>query len=221
MAPRLPWVSVRGDYLAYDYQRGLLATRRFADLLGVRLDAAAEHRHARQKLDVPASPALAEAAAGRIAITLGGVQPHRVYCGWPDVARALVARGHRRIALLGSSNGAALAHAVRAALAGGDADVLDLVGKTDIAVTRNAMAASAAVLAVDGGLMHLACTTETPMLALFDATSLPVWRVPPDFDGRTLVSASADVNGIAPGAVVDAALALFDARGIAPDTARD
>ena len=106
---------------------------------------------------------------------------------------------------------------MKEALAGSAADLLDLVGKTDLAGTRAAMTACAAIVAVDGGLMHLACTTQTPMLALFDATSLPVWRVPPDFDGATLVAPGADVNGIAPHAVIDAALAYFDARGVVPE----
>ena len=215
VAPKLPWVSVRADYIAYDFQRGQLAARRFAELLGVRLDAAAENRHARQKLEV-AGEATGNAANGRVAITLGAVQPHRTYRAWPQVARALVAHGHRRLTLLGSSNGAALAQAVHDALAGTDADVLDLVGRTDIAGSRRAMASSAALVCVDGGLMHLGCTTRTPMLALFDATSLPVWRLPPDFDGATLVSATDDVNGLAADDVAAAALAFFQARAIEP-----
>ena len=215
-APRLPWVSVRGDYVAYDFQRGLLATRRFAELLGLDLDAAAERRHARQKLDDPSRPASDAAAHGRIAITMGGVQPWRTYRHWPAVARALVADGHRRLVLLGSDNGTALAGALREALAGRDADVLDLVGRTDIAGTRAAIAASAALLCVDGGLMHLGCTTATPMLALFDATSLPVWRVPIDFDGTALVSPSGDVNDLGPEAVAAAALAFLQTRVSGP-----
>ena len=212
LAPRLPWVSVREDYLVYDFQRGLLSTRRFAELLGVRLGDEDERRHARQKFELLDRPASDEAASGRVALTLGGVQPWRTYRRWPDVARALAASGHRRFVLLGSDNGTALARELRDAFAASDADVLDLVGRTDIAGTRAAIAASRALLCTDGGLMHLGCTTRTPMLALFDATSLPVWRLPPDFDGLTLVSTNADVNGVETGDVVDAALTLLQAR---------
>ncbi len=208
VAPRLPWLSVRGDYLAYDYQRGLLATRRFAELLGVELSRADELRHARQKLDViGVEPP--PGAERRVAIAVGGVRPERTWRGWPAGPRARRDAAHDRYLLLGSGNGAEHARAVREAIP--DADVLDLVGGATIADTQQAMAVARAVLCVDGGLMHLACTTRTPMLALFDRTSLPVWRVPIDWDGRPIVSATADVNGIAPDAVIDEAKRLLAA----------
>ncbi len=208
VAPRLPWLSVRGDYLAYDYQRGLLATRRFAELLGVTLSRSDELRHARQKLDV-AGAVPSPDSNGRVAITLGGVRPERTWRGWPAVARALRDAGIDRFLLLGSGNGAEHARAVRDAIP--DADVLDLVGRATIPGTQQAMAVSRAVLCVDGGLMHLACTTRTPMLALFDRTSLPIWRVPLDWDGRAIVSDTADVNGIAVDAVIEEAKRLLAA----------
>ncbi len=209
-APSLPWLSIRGDYLAYDYQRGMLATRRLSAVLGAALSPADELRHARQKLDiVDAAPAPAE-AAGRIAVTLGGVQPLRTYRHWPAVVRTLAAAGHRRWTLLGSGNGEVHARAVRTALAQAvpDADVLDLVGRTTILATQQAMHAARALLCVDGGLMHLGCTTDTPMLGLFDATSLPAWRVPLDWTGTALVSATNDVNDLAPERVAATALSL-------------
>jgi hypothetical protein len=219
VAPRLPWVSVHGDYFAYDYQRGQLAARRFASLLGVALDGAAECRHARQKLDIvessPASMAAGAAARGRLAIALGGVRPERSYRAWPAVATALVSQGHPRLTLLGSRNGRESADALRNALSGTDADVLDLVDKLDIAGTQCALASSDAALCVDGGLMHLACTTRTPVVALFDATIRPEWRLPLDFDGSAMVSTAADVNALAPGEIVAATLALLHARGTA------
>lgn len=211
--PALPWLSVRGDYLAYDYQRGMLAARRFAELLGAALAPADELLHARQKLDVAGTPPPSADAAGRVAITLGGVRPERTYRAWPAVAQALDGAGHRRFTLLGSGNGAEWARAVREAIEG--ADVLDLVGRTDIPGTQQAMAAARLVLCVDGGLMHLACTTTTPMLGLFDRTSLPVWRVPLDWDGTAIVSPSADVNGIDARQVIATALALLS-RPLSP-----
>lgn len=209
-APRLPWVSIRGDYLAYDYQRGMLATRRLAALLGAALSPENELRHARQKLDVAAAAPPPAGAAGRIALTLGGVQPLRTYRHWPAVVRALAAAGHRRWTLLGSGNGEAHAREVRAALAevAPEADVLDLVGRTTIVATQQAMRAARLLLCVDGGLMHLGCSTDTPMLGLFDATSLPEWRVPLDWPGTALVGAGPDVNDIAPERVVATALSL-------------
>lgn len=210
-APRLPWVSVRGDYLAYDYQRGVLATRRFAELLGADLAPADELRHARQKLDLAEPPPVPPGAPGRIALTLGGVQPARTYRHWPAVVRTLADAGHRRWTLLGSGNGEPYAQAVRAALP--DCDVLDLVGRTSIAGTQQAMRVARAVLCVDGGLLHLSCTVDTPTLALFDATSLPPWRVPLDWPGRAVVGSTPDVNDIAPERVVAEALSWLGAPG--------
>jgi len=205
-APALPWLSVRKDYLAYDYQRGLLATRRFAELLGLALSPADETRHARQKLEIGGGAVAAP--DGRLALALGGVRPERSYRAWPTVARLLRKTGITRFTLLGSDNGSEAARAVVAAL-DDEADVLDLVARTDIAGTQRAMAAACAIVCVDGGLLHLACTTRTPTLAVFDASILPAWRLPTDFDGATLVSPTSDVNAIAPEAVTEAALRLM------------
>ena len=223
VAPALPWVSVHGDYFAYDYQRGLLAARRFGEWLGVPLDVAGETLHSRQKLELvepsPESAAIGVAASGRLAIAVGGVRAERRYRAWPDVAAALVAAGCTRLALIGSGNGIESASAVRRALSGTEADVLDLVDKVDIAGTQGAMASCDAAICVDGGLMHLACTTRTPVVALFDATIRPEWRLPLDFDGTTLVSATPDVNTLAPARIVAAALALLSAHGSAANRA--
>jgi hypothetical protein len=214
VVPRLPWVAVLGDYLAYDYQRALLATRRFAALLGVTLDRDAERRHARQKLQRRNEPAPLRDEPPRIALALGGVRPERTYRHWPDVARGLAAAGFARFTLLGSTNGAQMAAEVRAATAG--ADVLDLVCATDLNGAQQAMSRCALVLCADGGLLHLACTTSTPLVALFDASIDPAWRLPVDGDAVALRAGGRDVNGIAPATVVASALAALAATPLRP-----
>jgi hypothetical protein len=148
--PALPWVSLKGDYLAYDYHRGLLATRRLAALLGVELDPDAEARHAGQKLLLRKSTPSPAALAGRtVALALGGVRAERTYAAWPEVAATLRARGVDGFVLLGSENGRAMADAVRGRLPEGSC--FDLVGRTDLHATRQAMVAASLVLAADGG----------------------------------------------------------------------
>ncbi|MEO6362467.1 MAG: hypothetical protein ABIO71_04500, partial [Caldimonas sp.] len=132
-AATLPWVSIKGDYLGYDYQRALFATRRIAELLGVTLDDAAERLHARQKLWLPANGDGPRGAQPTVALALGGVRAERSYAHWPGVAEALVAAGVGRLTLLGSANALSARGEVMARLAGhGSVEVLDLVDATDL-----------------------------------------------------------------------------------------
>jgi hypothetical protein len=206
-AARLPWVSIHGDYLAYDYQRGLFATRRLAALLGTTLDDAAERTHARQKLAIGDEPLPRREAPARIAIALGGVRAERSYHHWPAVARGLAQRGWTRFAQHGSGNAKAAASEVRTALAG--ADVLDLVARTDLHGAQRAMAACAIVVCADGGLLHLACTTTTPLLGLFDSSVDPSWRLPVESAGAALRAPVRDVSAIGADAVIAKALEIL------------
>jgi len=192
--PALPWVSIKGDYLGYDYHRGLLATRRIAELLGATLDDAAERWHSRQKLLV-GEPVVAT-RSGRVALALGGVRAERSYAHWPEVAAQLSGRGVERFVLLGSANGEAAAAAVMARLRDSGADVLDLVARTDLHGSRRAIGEADVIACADGGLMHLALATPTPVVALFDAGIDPAWRLPLDFDGLALRSVERNVSAI-------------------------
>lgn len=202
--PALPWVSIKGDYLGYDYHRGLLATRRLAALLGTPLDDAAERLHSRQKLLLD-EPVVAT-RSGRVALALGGVRAERSYAHWPEVAAQLRARGIERFVLLGSGNGAAAAAEVGKRLQDGGADVLDLVAGTDLHGSWRAIAEASVIACADGGLMHLALATPTPVVALFDAGIDPAWRLPPDFDGQALRADQRDVSAIDAARVVAAVL---------------
>jgi hypothetical protein len=209
-APDLPWVSVRADYLAYDYQRALLATRRFAELLRLELDAPAERSHSRQKLAVDRAVPPPRDEPPRVGLALGGVRAERTFRAWAAVASALAAKGVARFALLGSANGAGAASEVKNAL--GSADVLDLVGKTDLRGTQQAMARCALVACADGGLLHLACTTTTPLVALFDSSVDPAWRLPLDVAGASLRATVRDVNAIDAAEIAARALAVLALR---------
>ena len=202
--PALPWVSIKGDYLGYDYHRGLLATRRFAELLGATLDEAAERLHSRQKLLI-GEPGVA-ATSGRVALALGGVRAERSYAHWPEVAAQLRERGVERFVLVGSANGEAAVAAVKERLQDSGADVLDLVTRTDLHATWRAIVEADVIACADGGLMHLALATPTPVVALFDAGIDPSWRLPLDFDGHAMRAAQRDVSAIEAARVADAVL---------------
>ena len=213
--PELPWVSIREEYLAYDFQRGLLATRRLVDLLRTELDDTDEARHSRQKLVLAndAAPSPREAGApSRLAIALGGVRSERTYGHWLAVAQGIAARTPCSFTLLGNANARAVAGELsRAGALPAGHDVIDLVERTDLLEARRAMQQADLVLCADGGLMHLALTTTTPLLALFDASVDPAWRLPLDFEGRALRATGRDVSGLAAGDVANAALALLAA----------
>jgi heptosyltransferase-2 len=208
--PRLPWVSLKGYYGAYDYHRSAFVARRLADLMQQPLDADALRLHARQKLGVTASSPLPPRQAGelRIAIAVGGVRDERRYRHWPEVVRSLLDAGLRpTLVLLGSLNGRADAAEIASAV-GRDMTVRDLVARIDLHTTRAAIDASHLLLCADGGLMHLGLTTATPMLALFTSNIDPAWRLPPDFEGAWLRSATEQVSTIGASDVVAAALPL-------------
>ena len=196
-APRLPWVSLAGWYSVPDYQRAQFTTRRLADLLHTRLDAVAWQLHSRQKLDVPkvksASVATFATTDDRpcIAIAVGGVHADRTYRHWPEVLRSVAHPGPFRIALVGSANGGGAAERIVAGAPPGSC-VENHVGRLDLHATRAVLQAADLVLAADGGLMHLALTTTTPVIALFNAGVDPAWRLPEGDDGIVAIRVGAD-----------------------------
>lgn len=204
VAARLPWVSIQGDYLAYDFHRSCFATRRLAALLGIRLSGDDERVHSRQKLERSGEALPASQDPPRVAFALGGVHGRRTYRHWAEVASRLVQSGCASFALLGSGNDGGVADEVRAALDG--VDVLDLVGIATLQRTQRAIAESAVIVCADGGLMHLACTTATPVVALFDASVDPAWRLPLDFRGTALRADERRVDAIAPSTIAAEAI---------------
>ena len=101
---------------------------------------------------------------------------------WPperfaEVARAWLAGGARRAAVLaGGAEDAAETQAVRAASASG-AKLLDWTGRTSLPELLALLGGAAAVVANDSGVAHLAAAAGRPTVAIFGSTD-PRWTGP-------------------------------------------
>jgi len=212
--PRLPWVSLHGYYGGPDFHRARFVARRIGDLLGLALDVEALARHSAQKLH--ASEAAARWAAEQVgllpsvALALGGVHAERTYRHWPAVAERLIEGGAQQLLLIGSDNGRASAEAVLTAVAG-RVPILDLVGRADLHQAHAVFSRARVAVCADGGLMHLALATPTPVVSLFTAAISPHWRLPLHRADTSLVAASNSVDAIAPHLVAEAVLAALAA----------
>lgn len=203
----LPWVSMQGFYTGPEFHRAEFATRRLLDLSGRSIDPAAFFRHSRQKLKplqalTHPSPDL-RARRLAIAFALGGVDPLRTYQRWAEVAQLLAVLFDLTVTLLGSSNAQV---AAREFIASFPNQTRNLVDQTSLADCRVVMQAQDVVVACDGGLMHLAVTTDAALVSLFHEGVNAAWRLPPDRAAMHLQSPTGDVNAIEPTQIVDAVM---------------
>ncbi|MCX6556819.1 MAG: lipopolysaccharide heptosyltransferase II [Candidatus Aminicenantes bacterium] len=106
------------------------------------------------------------------------------------LAGMLLHAGHA-VALLGNGGDAAIAAAIRAAQPG----VIDLTGKTSLAEAAAVMKMARLVICNDSGLMHLAATMNTPLIAIFGPT--PVEELKPLTENSVTVWKGQDL-GCAP-----------------------
>ena len=208
----LPWVSLQGFYGGPDFHRARFVTQRLADLLSQRLAPEEFAWHSAQKLRVKPEAAdwaaHVQAAPGGVALVLGGVWPARTYRHWVEILSALYTYGMRSFVLIGSANGRAMADQLAAHCAA-DMTLADFVGRTTLPQAHALLAQSAAVVCTDGGLMHLALTTTTPVVALFNTEISPEWRFPVHVQGIGLRSPGHEVSEIAPELIAEATAMLL------------
>lgn len=215
---RLPWVSILESFTGPNFDRAGYATRRIADLLGLDLDPAEFSFHASQKLRPRLTgsdydPHMAQ-VRNSIAIGVGGADPVRTFAAWTTVIAELVRRGRREFLLLGSDNGVAEAQRIERA-AGGSAHIHNFVGRCSVAQSHDLLSAARMVACTDGGLLHLAATTGTPIVALFASTIRPEWRLSARPGAAAISSPTIDVNGISAHEVVEKMLQLGESAGAA------
>lgn len=208
---RVPFVHVQGCYTGPEFNRTLFGFYRLAQLMG--LPGAALEAVARPTMQPsPAEQAAIAALAipsGAIAVALGGVRDWRTYTRWIDVLHGLAATGRvPPVVLVGADNGLAMRDAIVAAGIG--LPLIDRVGRHSLGEVQALIGRCALALCADGGLLHVAHTTGTPVVALFAGEILPAYRVT-SANRTTALHGARQVDDIAPEAVLAAALSYLSA----------
>ena len=110
----------------------------------------------------------------------------------------------KEIVLLGSGNGLESARELCAG-APGNVRIRSLVGELTFLQSREVVARAALFIGADGGLMHVAHSTATPSVSLFSDREPPYLRLTEACRSIGL-QGGGDVDTIAPGLILDAAL---------------
>ena len=115
---------------------------------------------------------------------------------WPAAHFAAIARtaaaAGRDVWILGGPADRVLCAAVHAAsVESGPGQVHNLAGRTGLSDAIDLLAAAAAVVCNDSGLMHVACAVGTPVIALYGATS-PAFTPPQSAQAQILRLGDAD-----------------------------
>lgn len=133
----------------------------------------------------------------------------RTFKHWDSVIEELTHHGKTEFLLVGSQNGVEEASRLKEKFAH-VARFHDYAGKTTIQQTHELLARARVVVCTDGGLMHLAATTDTPMLALFSSTIHPDWRLPSRKAVAALSSISANISDIPSRDIAGKILSLYE-----------
>ena len=110
----------------------------------------------------------------------------------------------REVVLLGSDNGLESARELCVA-SPGNVRIRSLVGRLTFLQSREVVARAALFVGADGGLMHVAHSTATPSVSLFSDREPPYLRLTEACRSIGL-QGSGDVDTIAPGLILNAAL---------------
>jgi Glycosyltransferase family 9 (heptosyltransferase) len=138
--------------------------------------------------------------APAIALAVGGIDDNRTYRHWPRLLASLDAAADdslpRRVVLLGSDNGRQAAdeimhHSFKRL------EVVSLVEQLSLLEAREVIGGSRLFVGCDGGLMHVAHSTETPSVTLFSHREPPHLRLTTRCQSVGIQSTDA-VSAIAP-----------------------
>ena len=201
---KLPWVSMHGFYTGPEFNRADFAAQRLFDALGIIGTLDELQNHAVQKLAPLISPhssnKIQNESPVKIAFALGGVDCHRTYSKWENVALSIVTNKPIDLTLLGSSNAILAADKF---LAAWPYRLTNMVNKTNLTQCRRIINEQDLLIASDGGLMHLGITTKTKLISLFPSHIRPEWRLPKSMQINSITSMSRNVSDIDPNIIAN------------------
>lgn len=195
----LPWVSILESFSGPDFNRASYATQRILDLMNLNINNTSFNHHSSQKLNSNFSEnnENLEFINGKkiIALCIGGVDELRIYKKWIPIINSLNEIGTNEFILIGSENGLNIAKSITQEHFE-NAVIYNYVGKLSIFECRNIFTISKLIICADGGLMHVAATTTTPIVSFFSTAIHPDWRLPLRENIISLSSKTEDVNDI-------------------------
>jgi heptosyltransferase-2 len=140
----------------------------------------------------------------KISIGVGGIDDNRTYKKWLEVLQLLDAdpQSPSNVILLGSANGIASAKTI-------DSHpfsrlvIHNKVNTLSLLESRAMIAESSLYVGCDGGLMHIAHTTQTPSVSIFNQGEPPYLRLTESCHSYSIHSAS-EVSNVSPNTIYDA-----------------
>ena len=195
----LPWVSILESFSGPDFNRASYATQRILDLLNLNIKSESFDYHSSQKLNSNTSKNTSnlkiENSKEVVALCVGGIDDLRIYKKWIPLIKSLSSIGVNEFVLIGSENGSNLATSITQENFE-NVVISNYVGKLSLFECRNIFSSSKLIITSDGGLMHVAVTTTTPIISFFSSAIHPEWRLPLRENIISLSSTTEDVNDI-------------------------
>jgi heptosyltransferase-2 len=222
--PHTPWLSLHGDFTGPEFQRADFSTQRLIDFLGCTVTSSEFSRHARQKLkpvqEISNKCSRTYHEVHTIALAIGGVDALRVYQNFSQVITGLIKEGYQNYILVGGCNGNSMAEDILQRHCH-EAKIVNHVGKTSLHDCHSLLSGCHAIIAADGGIMHLATTTNRPVISLFQSTVAPQWRLPSVELSTAIQSRTSDVNDIPHQEVISTALLCLQKQMHSMSTCHD
>ncbi|BCM24569.1 glycosyltransferase family 9 protein [Methyloradius palustris] len=198
----LPWLSIFGKFSGPEINRSLYSTKKIVELLNTTLTRAQLSYHAHQKLSLTK---ITEHSINNVDVTtiaIGGADSTRTYRHWYEVVLELKKMDKKKVVLVGSENGVSYAEKILS-LEDDTFEIKNLVGETSLKECQKIMQESSLIIAADGGLMHLAISTNKPVLSLFNNAINPIWRLPDELLALSIQAKSRDINTILPEDIIN------------------
>ena len=144
-----------------------------------------------------------------ICICIGGIDSNRTYDKWWRVIELIDHNPNlpKNIFLLGSENGLQEANKLTS-LSFDRIKIISYVNKLSLLESRQIINMSDLYIGCDGGLLHVAHTTSTPTISLFNVDEHPNLRITSSCQSFPLHSSSA-VSNITPTLIYEAVLSKF------------